>query len=47
MASKYVIKLKRIFVSVVNLLIEAGQRILNLERQSTVSTALGTKERPV
>jgi len=47
MASKYVIKFKRKVVSVVNLLIEAGQRILNLERRSIVSTALGTKKRPV
>jgi hypothetical protein len=44
MASKYMIKLKRKGVSVVNLLIEAGQGILNLERQSIVPTGLGTKK---
>jgi hypothetical protein len=44
MASKYIIKLKRKVVSLVNLLIEAGQRILNLESQRKVSTALGTKK---
>jgi len=45
MASKYIIKSKRKVVSVVNLLIEAGQRILNIESQINVSTALGTKQK--
>jgi len=45
MASKYIIKSKRKGIFVVNLLIEAGQRILNIESQSKVSTALGTKQR--
>jgi hypothetical protein len=45
MALKYIIKSKRKVVSVVNLLIEAGQKILNLESQSKVSTALGTKKK--
>jgi len=44
-ASKYITKSKRKVVSVVNLLIEAGQSILNLESQSKMCTALGKKKK--
>jgi hypothetical protein len=41
--SKYIIKSKRKVVSLENLLIETGQRILHLVSKRKVSTTLGTK----